>query len=83
MPIFSATLIDGTVIVQDIDFFQVMTFTNLKVVGVVSRGNLYAARSELLVNILVRTSCRYWGSKKSTTGVSFAQNSSVTPAFIT
>ena len=49
--VFAAFFVDGSVIVQDVDLFQVVTFSNLEVVGVMSRGDLYAAGSELFVYI--------------------------------
>ena len=45
--------IDGRVIVHDADLFQVVAFSDLEVVRVVGRCDLYAAGSEFLVNILV------------------------------
>ena len=42
------------VVVQDADLFQIVAFSYFKVVGVVGRGDLHAAGTELLVNIFVR-----------------------------
>ena len=55
--VFSAKLIDGSIIVHDVDFRKVVSLSNLKVVRVVCRSDLYASSSEFLVNILV---CNYW-----------------------
>ena len=43
--------IDSSIIIHDIYLFKVMSLTNLKVVRVVSRCNLNASCSELLINI--------------------------------
>ena len=51
--IFSALFVDGGIIVHDVDFFQIMPFSHLEVVGVVSRRNLHAAGSEFPVHVLV------------------------------
>ena len=49
--ILSAVFIDGSIVVHHIDDRQIMTLSNLKVVRVVSRGNLNNTGSEFPVNV--------------------------------
>ena len=51
--IFSAVFVDSGIVVQHINFRQVMAFAHFKVIGVMGRGNLYAASSEFLIHIMV------------------------------
>ena len=51
--VLAAILIDGCVVVQNIDLRQIMTLSYLKIVGVVCRGNLYHAGTKLLIYISV------------------------------
>ena len=51
--VFATQRVDSSIIIQDIDFFQVMTFTNFKVIRVMCRCDLYAACSEFFVYIFV------------------------------
>ena len=51
--VFSTQIVDGCIIVQDIDFFQVMTFSYFKVVRVMCRCDLYTSGSELFVYIRI------------------------------
>ena len=51
--VFSAIFIDGGIVVHDVDLRQVVTFAHLKVVGVVSRRDLYSAGSKFLVYVIV------------------------------
>ena len=52
--IFAAQFINGGVIIHNVDFFQVMAFSYLKVIRVMSRGDLYTAGSKLLIYIFIR-----------------------------
>ena len=52
--IFAAVFIDGSVIVHDIDFRQIMTLAHLKVIGVMGRCDLYSAGSEFFIYIGIR-----------------------------
>ena len=47
-------LIDGGVVVHDIDLRQIVALSDLKVVGVVGRRDLHRSGSELLIHIVVR-----------------------------
>ena len=51
--ILAAQLIDGCIIVQYIYLLKVVTLSNLEIVRVMGRCNLYTACSELLVNIWI------------------------------
>ena len=51
--VFSSVLVDGGVIVQHIDFRQVMALPHFKVVGVVGGSNLHAARAKFLIHIII------------------------------
>ena len=51
--VLAAVLIDGCVVVQNIDLRQVMTLSYLEIVGVMCRGNLYYAGTKLLIYISV------------------------------
>ena len=51
--VLAAVLIDGGVVVQNIDLRQVMTLSYLEIVGVMCRGNLYYAGTKLLIYISV------------------------------
>ena len=51
--IFAAQLIDGGIVVHDIDFRQVMAFSHFKVIGVVCRCDLHASGTKLLVYIFI------------------------------
>ena len=52
--IFSAKLVDRRIIVHDVDLRQIVTLSYLKVVRVMCRCNLHAARSELLIYVCIR-----------------------------
>ena len=63
--IFAAPLlIDGGVVVHHINFRKVVTLSNLKVVRVVSRSNLYSSGSKLFIYIVIchnrNLSVRQW-----------------------
>ncbi len=49
----AAVFVDGSVVVHDIDFRQVMTLPDFEVVRVMSRRDLHHARTELHIHILV------------------------------
>ena len=51
--VLAAVLIDGCIVVQNIDLRQVMTLSYLEIVGVMCRGNLYYAGTKLLIYISV------------------------------
>ena len=52
--ILAAVLVDGGVVVQDVDLRQIVASSHLKVIGVMGRRNLYHAGSEFLIHISVR-----------------------------
>ena len=51
--VFSAKFIDSCIIIQDVDFFQIVTASNLEVIRVMSRCNLYTSCSEFFVYIFI------------------------------
>ena len=51
--VFAAKGIDGSVIVQDVDLFEIVAFTYFEVVRVVCRCDLNATCSEFFVNVLI------------------------------
>ena len=51
--VLAAILIDGCVVIQNINLRQVMTLSYLEIVGVVRRGNLNHAGTELLIYVCV------------------------------
>ena len=51
--IFSTQIVDGCIIVQNVDFFQIMTFSYFKVIRVMCRCDLYTSGSELFVYIRI------------------------------
>ena len=51
--IFAAVLIDGRIIVHDVDFRQVVPPADFEVVRVMSRRNFYDARTKFHIHILV------------------------------
>ena len=51
--VLSAEIVHGSVIVQNIDLLQLVTLSDLKVVRVMCRRNLYAACSEFHVDIFI------------------------------
>ena len=52
--ILAAQFIHGGVVIQDIDFFQIMPSSHLKVVRVVGGSNLHTACTELFIYIFIR-----------------------------
>ena len=52
--IFPAILIDGGVVVHDIDLRQMMSLTHFKVIRVVRRSDLHCSCTELFVHIVIR-----------------------------
>ncbi len=49
--VFPAVLVDGGVVIHDVDDGKVMALSHLKVVGVMGGGNLHHARAELPVHV--------------------------------
>ena len=54
--IFTAFFIDGGIIIHDVDFFQIVAFSYLKVIRVVRRCNFYTTSSKFFVYIRI---CNY------------------------
>ena len=52
--IFSCQTVHGGIVIDNHYFFQIMTFSNFKVIRVMSRCNLYTAGSKFPVNIGIR-----------------------------
>ena len=52
--IFATKRIDGSIIIQNIDFLQIMTFAYFKVIRIMCRCNFYTSCSKFFVNILIR-----------------------------
>ena len=52
--ILSAVLIDCSILVKDIDDLQIMSETDLVVVGIVRRGDLYDAGPEIHLHVVIR-----------------------------
>ena len=70
--IFAAKLIDCRVIVQYLNYFKPVTFTDLKVVGVMSRCNFNTARTEILIDIFIGNNGYFSADKRQ--NKSFAYN---------
>ena len=51
--VFSAKLVDGRIVIHNVDLFQIVTASNLEVVRVMGRCNLYTSCSEFLVYIFI------------------------------
>ena len=51
--VFSAKLVDGRIVIHNIDLFQIVTASNLEVIRVMSRCDLYTACSEFLIYIFI------------------------------
>ncbi len=51
--VLSAQLVHGGVVVQNVDLLKVVALAHLEVVGVMSRGDLHAACTERLVDMLI------------------------------
>ena len=52
--VLSAEPVHRSVVIQDIDLREIMTFSDLKVIRVMRRCDLHAARSEFHVDVLIR-----------------------------
>ena len=51
--IFASQLVDGGVIIHNVDFFQIVAFSHFKVIRIVSRSDLYTAGSKLFIHIFI------------------------------
>ncbi|MPN19433.1 hypothetical protein SDC9_166802 [bioreactor metagenome] len=61
--IFTAIIINPCVSVQHDDHFEIMTYTNLKIVGIMTRRDLDTAGSEVLIDIFIGDN-RYFAPDK-------------------
>ena len=51
--VFTTKFVDCCIIIHDVDLFQIVTASNLKVVRIMSRCDLYASCSKFFINILI------------------------------
>ena len=51
--VFSTKFVDGCIIIHDVDLFQIVTTSNLEIVRVMSRRDLYTSCSEFFVYIFI------------------------------
>ena len=51
--VFSTKLVDGRIVIHNVDLFQIVTASNLKVVRVMGRCDLYTSCSEFFVYIFI------------------------------